>query len=294
MSISQALGRLQRLLGRRTADPEAPYAEIEAVVQRCAALLRGGLPATRVWNMVAQHQQDAPEWRVLAVAWSLAEESGAPLAPVLDRFGEAIRELGRVSERRDVLLSGPKSTIRLVALLPPAAMLLASALGFDPFAAFGSPVGLVSGIAGVLLLLLGVRWAQVLARRVSDADWVAGWEFELVAIGIGGGAPPRHAMRRAVDAADLHGAEWVQLALFARDGPLASLIAQAERLGTPLGPALLAESQGSRSRARTELERAAERLGVGVLVPLGVCVLPAFVLLGVVPVLMAVVGGTGV
>ena len=44
---------------------------------------------------------------------------------------------------------------------------------------------------------------------------------------------------------------------------------------------------------RKILAAEAERLGVRVLLPLGACVLPAFVLLGVVPVLMAVLGGAG-
>ena len=227
----------------------------------------------------------------MAGAWILAEESGSPLAPALDRFGDALRALGRVAERRGVLLSGPKATIRLVSMLPPAAILLSALLGFDPLQAIASPVGLLSAVSGVFLLVLGVRWARALAARVADADWVAGWEFELVAIGIGGGAPPPRVMKSIVDLVDRVGAEWVPLEALGGDGGVARAIAQAESLSAPLTPALLAEAESSRDRARSELERAAERLGVGVLLPLGVCVLPAFVLLGVVPVLTAVVGG---
>jgi tight adherence protein B len=234
---------------------------------------------------------DAPEWRVLALVWRLAEQSGAPLASTLDRFGEAMRALGRVAERREVLLAGPRSTIRLVALLPPAALLLAALLGFNPLHAFANPVGIATAAAGATLLLLGVRWASGLARRVSEADWVAGWEFELLAIGVGGGSPPQRALKQVADCVDGARVGWVRLESLGWDGPVVRVVAQAEALGTPLGPALLSEAENSRLRAQAELERAAERLGVRVLVPLGVCVLPAFVLLGVVPVLMAVVGG---
>lgn len=265
-------------------------------MHRAASLLRGGVPAVRAWQVIVGAAESAgggPEWRVLAAVWRLAERSGAPLAPALDRFGRAMRELDRVADRRGVLLAGPRSTIRLVAALPPVAMLLGALLGFDPLRAFAGPSGFASVGAGAVLLVLGVRWANALARRVADADWVAGWEFELAAIGVGGGGPPQLALLGVADCADRAGAEWVRLEPLGRGGAVTHAVAEAEAMGTPLGPALLAEAERARTRAQAELERAAERLGVSVLVPLGVCILPAFLLLGVVPVLVAVVGGAG-
>lgn len=269
------------------------------LAHRAAAALRGGMPAVRVTAMltgtdqVAGHaaERDAPEWRVLLAAWRLAERSGAPFAPTLDRFCEALRALGRVAERREVLLAGPRATVRLVAVLPPAGLLLAALLGFDPVRALAHPSGFGAAVIGGGLLVLGVRWAAALARRVSQADWVAGWEFELMAIGIGGGGSPQRALRDVVDCADRAGAEWVRLESLTSNGAVQRVLDRAADFGAPLGPALLAEAESERDRARAELERAAERLGVRVLLPLGICVLPAFVLLGVVPVLIAVVGG---
>ena len=287
--------RLPRLR-RSTADP--PYAAVEAAVQRAIALLRGGAHSVRAYRAVFGSEStgtstDAPEWRVLLAAWRLAEQSGAPLAPALDRFAHAIRSLARLSERREVLLSGPRSTIRLVSLLPVAAMLLGALLGFDPLRALAGAAGIAATAVGCLLLVLGVRWAQALAKRVSDAVWVAGWEFELLAVGVAGGAPPQTALRRAVDAVDADRVEWVRLESLGHDGAVARAIAEAQALGTSLGPALLAEAESSRARAQADLEQAAECLGVSVLLPLGVCVLPAFILLGVVPVLLAVLDGAG-
>lgn len=232
----------------------------------------------------------SPEWRVLAAAWSTAEESGAPLAPALDRIGAALRALERLRERRSVLLAGPRATVRLVCALPPLALVLGGLLGFDPLPVLLSPMGAMLLPTGVVLLIAGLAWASALRRRAEQEDRIEGLELELVRIALGGGAHPGVAVRRTVDCVDRLGAEWVPFDGYLRDGTLRAVIGSAERTGTPLGSMLVEEATAASSRAEARLERSAERLGVRVLIPLGVCVLPSFVVLGVAPVLMAMLG----
>ncbi len=310
--------------GRQLRDRAGPVPTpaIEVAAQRVASLLRGGVPTSRVWRVLAAEPDDSrelrdaliviearqeagfdasaalaevagPQWRVLAATWRVAEQSGATVAPVLDRFAVSMRDLAKLAEHRSVLLTGPRSTIRLVIALPPLALLLGGLLGFDPLPALATPTGLATAMAGLLLLAVGALWASALTQRVARADWVAGWEFELMAIALGSGSPPGAASLLAVDSADVARAEWVRLEGFAARGAVTALIASGQSLGTPLGPLLQAEAERRRAQALVELEQAAERLGVSVLLPLGACVLPAFVLLGVVPVLLAVLGGAG-
>ena len=113
--FGELVGRvLGRRSGRSSRPPPASVAAAE-LAHRAAAALRGGMPAARVAAMLTGSDQvagdaaerDAPEWRVLLAAWRLAERSGAPFAPTLDRFCGAMRALGRVAERREVLLAGP-------------------------------------------------------------------------------------------------------------------------------------------------------------------------------------------
>jgi len=284
---------LRAALGRSTRDAHSAVSPVGAV-QRAAALLRGGMPSGRVWRvLVEQAGSDTPQWRILTAAWTLAHESGAPLAETLDRLEGALRSLAKLAERRSVLLAGPRATIRLVTALPPLAAALGTALGFDPLPALRSPLGWAALVSGGLLMALGIRWSRGMARRVAEADWVAGWEFELTAIALGGGAPPREALRHVVECIDGARAEWVRIEELGPGGAVPRAIAEAGSLGAPLRPMLLGEARACRDRAQAELEGAAERLGVKVLVPLGVCVLPAFILLGVVPVLLAVLGGAG-
>ena len=286
-----------------------------AAARGAATLLRGGMPGTRVWRVlggestatgelrqVTDHLEagadvptalaaaDGPEWRVLAAAWSIAEVTGAAFAPVLERLADALVALERLAERRAVLVSGPRATIRLVAALPLLSLLLGVILGFDPIGVFLSPIGAVIAVAGSALLALGVRWAHLLTARLADAAWVAGLECELTWIAISAGSSPADAMRRVVDHADAARAEWVRFAELRRNGAVSRVLRAAARAGTPAGALLLAEADAARARAMTELETAAEQLGVRMLLPIAACVLPSFVLLGVVPVLIAVLG----
>ncbi|MCP3913664.1 MAG: type II secretion system F family protein [Actinomycetia bacterium] len=75
-----------------------------------------------------------------------------------------------------------------------------------------------------------------------------------------------------------------------RLGSLTSALGGAERFGAPLEPALVMVARDARTGRRRQVEEQARRLPVRLLFPLIVCVLPAFVLLTVVPVLVATVG----
>ena len=92
--------------GQATPDPSAA-----SVLRRVAALLRGGVPSSRVWGVLGQEgvsppAAGCPEWRVAAAAWRLARTSGVPLSPALERLAAALGALEQVAERREVLLAG--------------------------------------------------------------------------------------------------------------------------------------------------------------------------------------------
>lgn len=72
--------------------------------------------------------------------------------------------------------------------------------------------------------------------------------------------------------------------------PVAAALRSAAFDGIPLGPALDRVAADARLRRRRHAEIAARRLPVKLLFPLIVCILPAFGLLTVVPLLLAAVG----
>jgi pilus assembly protein TadC len=77
---------------------------------------------------------------------------------------------------------------------------------------------------------------------------------------------------------------------------LASVVAVirfSARTGVALAPLLQSHADELRRGEHRRRQIAAARLGVMLVLPLGVCVLPAFVLLGVVPVLLTLVSDLG-
>ncbi len=285
---------------------------------RAAALLHGGVPTANVWRVLGEepgappelvaiarriaegHSSAAalaagsgPEWRVLASAWSLAERSGSPVAWILERIASSLGSLEKLAGRRSVLLAGPRATIRLVGALPVVALVMGALLGFDPLSVVLSPAGALLGVVGGALLVIGMYWAKRLTDRLAATAWVSGIECELSWIALSGGASQREATRRVVDAVDGFGVEWVRLSSMRSDGVVHTVLRAAAAHGTPAGPMLLAEASAARARTLAELERQAERLSVRVLLPIGVCVLPSFIVLGVLPVLFAVLGSLG-
>lgn len=71
---------------------------------------------------------------------------------------------------------------------------------------------------------------------------------------------------------------------------LGRLVARAEESGASVVAALRAMAADERSAARAGTDAAVRRAGVWVLAPLGACFLPAFVCLGVVPLVLGIAG----
>ena len=76
--------------------------------------------------------------------------------------------------------------------------------------------------------------------------------------------------------------------------PLAGLgrvLVRAGTSGAAVAPALRSLASDARAAARSETESAVRRAGVWVLAPLGLCFLPAFVCLGVAPLVLGIAAG---
>ena len=125
-------------------------------------------------------------------------------------------------------------------------------------------VAVGAGCTPYLAVAAAARWASPTVARSLDAV------VRACALGVGFGDAWR-------DAAVRH----PQLA------PLADALSAGDRTGAPVGPALARLAAEERAAARRRVESQARRVPVRLLVPLVFLVLPAFVLLTVVPGLAA-------
>jgi Flp pilus assembly protein TadB len=128
------------------------------------------------------------------------------------------------------------------------------------------------------------------ARAVGAAvPGPAGRRLESVAAMLAVGAPPRDAWAALSGGASLPGGA----SGGASEDPLAPAaraLARAADGGAPVAAAVARMATEARADARSVAEQAARRVGVLVVMPLGLCFLPAFVLLGVVPVVAGLAG----
>lgn len=85
-------------------------------------------------------------------------------------------------------------------------------------------------------------------------------------------------------------AAWLSLADEPTLAPLGRTVARAVESGSPLAEAMARLADDQRDERRRAAAATAQRAGVRATMPLGACFLPAFVLLGVLPVIGAVAG----
>lgn len=267
--------------------------ETARVVQRVSVLLSAGVSPTTAWSYLDGYESlaaDLPRSLVgidpaLAAAWRVATSAGAPLAPSLRAFAAGLRALADAQRETEVALAGPVATARLVLALPIVGILFGMVLGFNTLGTLFTTVpGLLCLGVGVALLLLARRWNRRLVAAAQPTNAFAGLELELLAIAVSGGGALDRA-RASVEAA------LAEFSLPASGGADAVLMLSA-RAGVPAAALLRAEADEARRDARSAAQKAAAVLGVRLMIPLGVCVLPAFMALGVAPLLIAVISST--
>lgn len=115
--------------------------------------------------------------------------------------------------------------------------------------------------------------------------------LEVVGAGVGGARG--HALTRAALRLRL-GASWDEAWYGAPDDlrPLVVALRGSWEHGSPPAGALRAAADAARVSAQAEALEAAGRLGVRLVLPLGLCFLPSFVLVGLVPVLLGMAGAS--
>jgi tight adherence protein B len=293
-------------------------ATIAAIVQRLAVLLAAGIPPVAAWGYLEEGEPsrriaaecaagatvpaaivdaaatqppfDLLAWRGLATAWAVATDVGSPLAPTLRDFAGSLRDLAQARREIAVAMAAPNATARLVLALPLVGLLFGMLLGFDTLGTlFTTPIGWVCLGLGGGLMLGASRWNRRLVRHAQPRDLTPGLAFDLLAIAVSGGG--------SLDRAQLVVAAAIEQ--FALDGSLGTdgteeVLALSRRAGIPAAELLRSEAGERRRQARADVSERAQALSVRLMIPLGVCVLPAFMVLSVVPLLVTVLRGTSI
>ena len=209
----------------------------------------------------------------------------------------APEQRGRATAGPDGLAAGPRRRW----VLAGAAGL---AVGLVVGGAFGACVAGAVTVGGERLLRSAVPEAAAGERAGLGRELPAA--CELLAVCLAAGMPVAGALAAVgVAVPDPLGGELRRIAGLHRMGadprrawagvpaPLDALgraLVRAGESGAAAVPALRALAAESRATARAEAREAVQRAGVWVLAPLGLCFLPAFVCLGVVPLVLGIAG----
>lgn len=260
------------------------------VLDQVATLVTAGIPAPRAMALAAfdpGRGSGVPAWDDVRAVLAVAERTGAPVAPTLRALAGALRRAASGDRAVRVALAGPRTSANVVLTLPAVGVLLGSLWGIDTTAVLlRTPVGWVCGTAALLLVGVGRAWTARLVRAATPEGGVPGVLLDAWAVALAGGGSWTSA------------ASAVREAL--RDRPSRSVEVErlqetldlARRAGVPAAALLRAAADDVRDDVAAEALAAAERLGVRLVLPLGTCVLPAFVLVGVVPVVVGILSST--
>lgn len=281
------------------------------VRQIAAAAERGDSVAASILD-VANVGPDEQAWRALAAAWIVATDAGAPLASTLVELAASLRSLSQNNRDLETALAAPVATVRMVLSLPLVGIVFGLALGFDTLGVlFATPIGLACLVIGGTLLLVARAWSRRLVARARPRDTTPGLELELIAVAVSGGASISRARTAVSDAWKRCGLADAQACGAATQRSRSQISAQtaaqtasgstsavddilelSRKAGVPAAGLLRSEAIEQRRRARSDGERRAATLAVTLMLPLGLCILPAFMVLGVAPLLIAVISST--
>ncbi|MBP1302341.1 MULTISPECIES: hypothetical protein [unclassified Curtobacterium] len=258
------------------------------VLDRVAVLVGAGVPPPRAWALLGGvPEADAPAWQDVRLVLQVAERTGAPSAGALRALAAAMRRTAASDRAVRVALSGPRTSARVVLALPLLGLGLGSVWGADAFVVLLTrPVGWICCAAAAGLVLVGQRWTRRLVDAVTPDGHVPGVLLDAWAVALTGGGSwqsAEAAVRGALGATAGDGVEAARLH---------EVLVLSRRAGVPAAELLRAAAEDARDDAAAAGLAAAERLAVRLVLPLGVCVLPAFVLVGVVPVVVGVLSST--
>ena len=297
--------------------------DIRRFTQALAALASWGAPAHLACAQLLENSSRMrPHSRErlydLQLSLRMSESAGAPLATSLERAAEHAEERIDALLGRQSALAAPRATGRILSWLPLLGLGLGVLMGSDPVGVLtGSILGALTGLFGLGLAFAGRRWTAALVHRAEVESTRAGHTggeqalnaptvdtalvLELLAAQLRAGLAPLAALgtlAEALNSRPLHtvcqrlqmgsswGSAWSGSAA-GTFGELRDALAPAYTGGAPSTALLLSLADAHRLSERRAAERAAGKLSVALVVPLGLCSLPAFICLGIVPIIIS-------
>lgn len=257
------------------------------IIARFNSLIVGGLSleqAKVIADPTKLSDQFAKQYRLLM---AVCQEAGGSPFLALQNL-EKIAEQQQENEAR-LRLAGtvPKATARLVLLLPLGSSLVGQLLGLGSIAVFfESMPALVSLLIGLLLLIAAQAWSQRIlstANRLQQGDQIV---LDAIALCLDAGLPLNQSqevvLTRYVEIFEIEVSEQTK-------SEIAELVHFSDVSGAPIAKLFRNRAEESRRLAAHAQNENLELVSIRLLAPLAILVLPAFVLITVLPISISLI-----
>jgi Flp pilus assembly protein TadB len=304
--ICLAYGVLAIAVVRRTRrarqEKATRTAALDALADMAAAL-RAGARITDLPPISVKAVADEVD-----IALAVAGRTGAPLADLLDRVEERHRYAARQALRAEAESAGARVTAVLLLVLPLGGIGLGRLIGVPVGRILlHTPIGAGCVATALVLQLCGLLWVARITAPRTERGTATQLPFaaEMLAAVLRAGVPVDHGVLAVAEALPLGDrltrvgralrlgapadAAWRHLADLAGAHRLIAAAARSSGSGAALASGLRRVAGDLRADEADRAEARARRAGVLLVLPLGLCFLPAFVLAGLTPVVVAVV-----
>jgi tight adherence protein B len=263
------------------------------VLSEAIALLNAGISPAQVKAhlddflepSVGPDKLGSQQQMLLNSVFEFAEEQGAGVCAVFLRLQSVFESVAEAHRQVALAAVAPKATARLVIALPVVTLLLTQLAGLNPLRvlltnAFAS----VSVLAGIGLLFAASRWSGRLIAKATATQPDEALVLDLATVALSAGRTLPDSIAFALEKLNsLDTAIELSPELKAGIRRTRSL---SESLGVPTAQLLAALADRWRAQQQNDRLIRIEKLSVSLMLPLGLAVLPAFLLITVLPVML--------
>jgi tight adherence protein B len=255
------------------------------ILTKFVGLVKAGVSLEQSLEQIGGANQDSKGLRYLL---QVSLDSGSAVASELEFVAELFAQRGRNMQRIDIAHASPRSTARLMLWLPILILGMAEFLGWGVLESLTQrPIITLSILVGLSLLLISKVITSNLLKRAKPDESFVGFYLLGVALQISGGANLYQAQSRA---AELYRDSFHSLPLAEELGVIEQVADLVEQKGARANELLRKHAKLMQEEHQQATEVNIEKLGIRLMVPLGLGVLPAFVFLAIVPLMITTLG----
>lgn len=252
---------------------------------KVVGLLRSGLSLDKALEQVGKDKVHSKGVQYLL---AVATQSGSSVGSEIEFVADVLSSRDRALQKIEIAHASPKSTARLMLWLPIVTLVMAQLLGWGVLdTLLQKPIVLVSLGLGVFLLVISKLVTGRLLKNAKPEQGYEGFFLLGVAMQLSAGANLATAQDRALSD---YREVFCKEPSSSEQAAMTEISELLDRSGARAVDLLRKQAQKMQEEALFASEVKIEKLGIKLMLPLGLGVLPAFVFLAIVPLMVTTLG----